>query len=292
MELRQLVYFEAVVRCGGFTRAAEDLRIAQPAISAQVRRLESELGVPLLARTTRRVAPTRAGELFLVRARRVLGELDAARDEAAELAAVVRGHVVVAATGVLGGFDLPATLAAFAARHPGVTLALRTGLVDTLVDGLAAGEVDLVLGPLHPGLPAGVVAVPLARDRLVLVTPPERPGADLAALAGEPFVCLPPGSGLRDVLDGLAARLGVDLPVRFEAPTPGEVRDLVAAGLGVALLAASAVERPGPAVAVHEVVPATAHPPFGLLYREPLSPGARALARRIAADRDQGVAGR
>ncbi|MDL5156782.1 LysR family transcriptional regulator [Actinomycetospora termitidis] len=281
MELRQLAYFEAVARCGGFTRAAEDLLVAQPAISAQVRRLESELGVALLARTTRRVALTEAGELFLTRARRVLAELAAARAEAEQVAHVVRGSVAVGATGVLGGFDLPGTLAVFARGHPGVSLSLRTGLVDALVDDLAAGALDLVLGPIHPDPPSGIVATPLAEDRLVLVTPPGRTGGDLVGFAGEPFVCLPADSGLRHVLDGLAARLGVELPVRFEASTPSGVRELVGAGLGVALLAASAVDGAGAPVEVHEVVPATAHPPFGLLHRESLSPAAAALAERI-----------
>lgn len=277
MELRQLTYFEAVVRCGGFTRAAGDLRVAQTAISAQVRRLESELGVTLLTRTTRRVRLTEAGELFLDRARRVLAELAAARDEAAQVADVVRGSVAVGTTGVLGGLDLPAVLAGFAARHPGVSLSLRTGLVDALAGDLAAGELDLVLGPVHPDPPSGVLVTPLSDDRLVLVTPPGRAGGDLTTFAGEPFVCLPVGSGLRELLDGLAARLGVDLPVRFEASAPDGVRDLVAAGLGVALMAASVVERPGPAVGVHEVVPPTSHPPFGVLHRSSMSPAARAL---------------
>src|SRR6266700_6181921 len=98
MELRQLVYFEAVARHGGFSRAAEQLRIAQPAVSAQVRRLEAELGTPLLERTTRRVALTYAGELFLTRTRAVLGQLEAARGELDELASVMRGRLRIGAT--------------------------------------------------------------------------------------------------------------------------------------------------------------------------------------------------
>ena len=76
MELRQLVYFDAVVREGGFGRAAAILHVAQPAVSVQIRKLETELGTTLLARSTRHVALTHAGELFLARARRVLAELD------------------------------------------------------------------------------------------------------------------------------------------------------------------------------------------------------------------------
>jgi LysR family transcriptional regulator, transcription activator of glutamate synthase operon len=290
VELRQLTYFEAVVRCGGFTRAAEDLHIAQPAISAQVRRLETELGVPLLARTSRRVALTEAGELFLARVRRVHGELAAARDELDDVGAVQRGRVVLGATGVLGGFDLPGALAGFAQRYPGVTLSLRSGLVGPLLDELADGAVDLVLGPVHTDLPATVVARPLVGDRLVLLAAPGHlPRGEpigIADVADEPFVCLPEGSGLRDLLDlldRLAADADLTSPVRFEAATPAGVRALVAAGLGVALLAASAAECPGPPVDIHEVSPPTPHPPFGILRpagRSP-SPAAEALFRHV-----------
>src|SRR6516164_4906122 len=110
MELRQLVYFDAVVRYGGFSRAADRLHVAQPAVSAQIRRLETELGTTLLQRTTRRVALTHAGELFLARTRQVLTQLDAARDDLAELSAVRRGRVRIGATQVLGSLDLSASM--------------------------------------------------------------------------------------------------------------------------------------------------------------------------------------
>src|SRR6266536_1032386 len=107
MELRQLVYFEAVARLGGFSRAAEQLHIAQPAISAQIRRLERELGAALFERTTRRVGLTHAGTLLLAHARAVLAELDAARSEFDELAAVLRGQLRFGVTQILGSLDLP-----------------------------------------------------------------------------------------------------------------------------------------------------------------------------------------
>src|SRR5579863_6820635 len=101
MELRQLAYFDAVVRYGSFTKAAQRLHIAQPAVSAQIRRLEAELGTALLERTTRRVALTYAGELFLARAHQVLTQLDGARADMAELSAVLRGRVRVGASQVV-----------------------------------------------------------------------------------------------------------------------------------------------------------------------------------------------
>jgi LysR family transcriptional regulator, transcription activator of glutamate synthase operon len=287
VELRQLVYFEAVVRCGGFTPAARDLHVAQPAVSAQVRRLETELGARLLARTSRRVALTEAGEVFLGRVRRVLDELDAARRDVGDLAAVLRGHVTLGATAVLGGIDLPALLAGFAGSHPGVTVSLRTGLVGPLVDGLGPGGIDLVLGPVHDDLPSSVLADPLVGDRIVLITPPGRlPGGDpvaLRAVRDEPFVCLPPDGGLHGLLLATAAAAGFEARVRFEATTPQDMRALVAAGLGVALIATSVLDRPGPPVDVRELVDPPPHPPFGILRHAgtPLAPAAGALRDHV-----------
>src|SRR5215472_1109728 len=281
MELRQLVYFEAVARHGGFSRAAEQLRIAQPAVSAQIRRLESELGTALLQRTTRRVALTHAGELFLARTRAVLDELDAARADLDELAAVRRGHLCIGATLVLASIDLPRSLARFHRRYPGVTLALRTGLIAHLLDDLDSGTVDVVVGPLHDDLPAGFLAEPLAPENLVLITAPDRrlpPAATLAAVRDEPFVCLPAGSGLHALLVAAAAAEGFTPRIPFETHSPGSIRELVSAGLCVALLAESAAYAAGPAVQVHSLDPPLAHPPSGVIQvrgRVP-SPAARA----------------
>jgi LysR family transcriptional activator of glutamate synthase operon len=294
MELRQLAYFEAVVRYGGFSRAAEQLRIAQPAVSAQVRRLEAELGTLLLERTTRRVALTDAGELFLARARAVLGLLDEARADLADLAAVRRGHVRIGATLVLGSLDLPWELARFRRRYPGVTLALRAGLIADLLGELGSGAIDIVLGPLHPELLDGFLAQPLVEERIVLVTPagrpapgpalapvPDTPGmpgtpgarAALADFAGEPFVCLPAGSGLHAILVAAAAAAGFTPRIELETHSPASIRELVAAGLGVALMAESSARAIGPEVQVHRLQPAPPHPPIGLVLLPGRTPG-------------------
>src|SRR5260370_485040 len=235
MELRQLIYFEAVARFGGFSRAAEQLRIAQPAVSAQIRRLETELGTVLLQRTTRRVALTHAGELFLARARTVLDQLDGARADLDDLAAVLRGHLRIGATLVLASIDLPRSLARFHRRYPGVTLALRTGLIAELLAELDSGTVDVVLGPMHDDLPASFAAEPLAAENLVLVTPPGRrlaSAATLAAVRDEPFVCLPASSGLHALLVAAAAAAGFTPRIPFENYSPGSVPEPVSAGVG------------------------------------------------------------
>jgi LysR family transcriptional activator of glutamate synthase operon len=271
VELRQLVYFEAVVRHGGFTRAAEQLHVAQPAVSAQIKRLEAELGTPLIRRTTRRSSLTHAGELFLVRTRAVLAQLDAARADLDGLAAVLHGRVRIGATQVLGSLDLPATMAAFRNRYPGVALALHAGLLDELLHDLDAADIDLVVGPLHEDLPKRYRALPLVTESLVLITPPGHrlsatpPPGSLAAARDEEFISLPAGSGLRSILLSAAAAEGFVPRIEFETSSPMSIRELVAAGLGVALIAASAVRGPGPAVQVCPLLRAPRHPAIGVI---------------------------
>ncbi|WP_037065305.1 LysR family transcriptional regulator [Pseudonocardia acaciae] len=293
MELRQLAYFDAVVRHGGFTRAAEQLRVAQPAVSAQVRRLESELGVELLARTTRRVRLTRAGELVLARARRALAELDGARSDLAELAGVLRGRVRIGAIQAIGPFDLPAALAAFHARYPEVDMELRTARLRGLVAALDADEIDLAIGPLNDSLPARVASRPLFDDELVLITAPDHPLAGssavaLSAVRDEPFACLPADSGLRAILDRACAAAGFAPRVRYESTGVQQLRKLVSHGLGVALLARSIAESPGRPVCAHPILPAPIQRPVGLLRLRdrPLGPAAQHCHAFLAARAD------
>jgi DNA-binding transcriptional LysR family regulator len=289
VELRQLVYFEAVARCGGFTRAGEELRIAQPAISAQVKALEAELGTALLRRTTRQVALTPAGELFLARTRTVLAELDLARAELDELGEVLRGRVRIGATPVLGAIDLPGEMAAFHRAHPKVALSLRIGLVAELRDPLDADELDLVLAPADSGLEDYVLCT-LAEERLVLITArgcdggPDHAVEDLAEVREEPFVCLPGGSGLQSMLKAAASTAGFTPQIAFEASNPTAVRELVSAGLGVALLAESAARAPGPPVDVHRLAQVPDHPPICALRPagRPPTPVVRAFVAQIS----------
>lgn len=288
MELRQLVYFEAVVRHGGFTRAAEALRVAQPAVSAQIAKLERELGLPLLHRTTRRVRLTDAGELVLGRVRRILAEIDGVRDDTTEHAGAYGGRVRIGAIQALDPFDLAGALAAFRRARPGVTLELRTGRTAELAVALDRAEIDLALAPLVHGLPDRISATELFDDELVLITAPGHPTAGRDALvvsdlAADPFVCLSSSSGLRRLLDGAAERAGTVVSVCFECSGPHQVRDLVAHGLGVALIARSVADGPGPAVVAHPVSPEPIRRPVGLLWNRdhPPSPAVGACRRHL-----------
>ncbi len=283
MELRQLVYLDAVIRYGGFTRAAEQLRIAQPAISAQIKNLERELGIDVLHRTTRTVRLTTAGAEFLQHARLALAHVEEARAVAQAHREVQLGHLRLGTTPVTGGVDVIAALSVFRARHPGVTVALDSGLADPLLDRLRDGALDLVVAPAHHTDPADLDARLLVRESLVLITPPTdtRKISSLRHVLGDSFVCLPRTSGLRRLLDQAFARYAAHPNVDFETPDPSGILDIVAAGLGSALVAASVAARSREPIQVHRLPDLPEHPPIYIFTRRQ---GVTAIARAFIHD--------
>ena len=274
MELRYLRSFEAIVRCGGFTRAATDLHLAQPVVSAHIKRLELELGVTLLHRA-RPVSLSAAGESFLPYVRRALASLDEGERAVRAFRSVSVGHVRVAATSLLGGFDLVSTIGRFRLRYPGVTLSLRTGLIADLLEELHRGRVDVVVGPVvEQREQEGTRRTEIADERLVLISPlsTARRVRSLADVADEPFVCLSSDSGLRRLLNTAFSAVDAVPRVEFETHSPASIREMVAAGLGCALIAQSAVEKEGPDVQVYDIPGLPPHPPIAAISASDAAP--------------------
>jgi DNA-binding transcriptional LysR family regulator len=248
MELRQLEYLAAVVDEGGFTRAAERLHVAQPGISAQIRRLEAELGQELLDRSGRRVRATTAGEAVLPRARQALAAVRGVRQAVDEVAGLLRGSVAVGTITSYGELPVPELLADFHARHPHVAIALRADTSDRLLDDVREGRLDLALAATSGDAPPGVAVQTVLDSELVAAVAPGDPLAgrrtiSVAALAERELVCLPHGTGVRQALE--LATHGTARVV-YEAGDPRVVADLAERGLGVAILPRSLAEsRPG-----------------------------------------------
>jgi len=157
-------------------------------------------------------------------------------------------------------------------------------LISDLLALLDAGEVDLVVGPVQDDLPSRFAARHLVDEQVVLALPPGRAAVrQLGEVAGEPFVCLPAGSGLRAILDRAGEAAGFTPRVQFETHSAASIRELVAAGLAVALLARSAAVCAGPAVTVVRLEPAPPHPAIGLIHHRdrPLSAAARACRQEL-----------
>jgi DNA-binding transcriptional LysR family regulator len=249
MELRQLAYFVAVVDAAHFTRAAERLRIAQPAVSQQIRRLEAELGERLLHRDRRTVALTSAGEALLPYARAALAQVEHGRQAVAALRGLVTGQLRVGLVMPLPDRRAVRAIGAFGRKYPGIELTLVEDETDALLDGLAAGDLDTAFLGLGPGQkpPAGLQAIVVAREPAVLAVHPQHPLAvrrsvRLSALRDEPIVTLTRASRLRTVLETECRQAGFAPRIAAETSDLNVMVQLVAEGIGVALLPRSGGE--------------------------------------------------
>jgi DNA-binding transcriptional LysR family regulator len=290
MELRQLRYFVAVVDEAHFTRAAERLRIAQPAISQQIRRLEAELGEPLLHRDRRTVRLTAAGEALLPHARAALTQAEHGRQAVAALRGLVNGHLHIGLVMPLPDRQVIRAIGTFGRRYPGIDLTLAEDETDALLDGLAAGDLQAAFIGLGPGQhpPPGLEAVVVAREPAVLAVHPTHPLAKrrsvrLSVLRDEPVVTLTRAGRLRTVLETLCHEAGFEPRIVAETSDLNVVVRLVAEGIGVALM-----PRSGSAGAT-DVVAIPFHPTIERRVILVWHPGAAAPAARafIAVVREQ-----
>jgi DNA-binding transcriptional LysR family regulator len=245
MELRQLHYFVAIAEEGQFTRAAARVSVAQPAVSAQIRRLERELGERLFVRDRHGARLTDAGEAFLPHARAALAAAARGRDTIASLQGKLRGRLTV---GVAGPVDdrLAGALGEFHRAHPAIEIALRNQQNEPLLAGVANAEFDAaIVGAGAHALPPGVAARVVATEPLVLAVAREQPFAGrktiaVADLRDVPMITLVRGSGLRAVLEQACRAAGFSPRITAETGELASLVGLVAAGLGVALLPRSA----------------------------------------------------
>ena len=286
MELRQLRYAEAVARHRHFTRAAEELHVAQSALSHQIRRLEAELGTELFERTSRTVVPTEAGEAVATRARRILAEVGGVREQVDELQGLVRGRVSVGALLPAGDLDVPRLLASFIEAYPGIEVALREGTAGDMLGYLVEDEVDAAFSLLFGELPAGLASERLSQEEVVVAFPPGRAPkprrVTVGDLASGPVITPRSGSAIKRALDDQFARAGESLRTSLESGDPFLLRCLVSVGFGTAVLPRSLSEREGPPVEVRGLRPAV-RLPVALLWRERRhhSPAAKAFIEYV-----------
>jgi DNA-binding transcriptional LysR family regulator len=255
MELRQLQHFIAVAEEGHFTRAAGRVNIVQSALSASIRALEGELGAQLFVRSTRQVRLTVAGGVLLDKARLILEAVGAARAAVVEVQNLESGKLSVGTMQSLPPFlDLPALLARFHAQHPKIEIRLTQGSADHMLDCLREGRLDLAFFPL--GEDAGdVVTRLIACEEMVLACGPGhalagRTDVQPAELARVPFVDFERGWGTRRQVDQIFAQANIQRRIAFEVNELGTLLDLVAQGLGVALVPEAIARGHHPAVGI------------------------------------------
>jgi LysR family transcriptional activator of glutamate synthase operon len=272
MELRQLIYAEAVARHRHFTRAAEELHVAQSALSHQIRRLEGELGAELFERTSRRVVPTEAGEAVAARARRVLAEIDGVRGEVDELRGLVRGRLSIGALLPAGGIEVTRVLARFTQEYPGIEVGLREGTASDMLGLLEGDDLDIAFSLVAGDLAETCEGLRLSEEEEeVVVAYPPGAAPEVASVAGGDLAEIPlatprSGSAIKRAVDVLFERAGKRMRVSLESGDFYLIRCLVSDGFGSALLPASITRREGPPVEVRPLRPAIRLPVF-LLWR-------------------------
>ncbi|MGH2525055.1 MAG: LysR family transcriptional regulator, partial [Anaerolineales bacterium] len=219
MKIRHLTYFLAVAEHLNFSRAAEELHVAQPAISQQIRALEKELGVQLFDRAGRRVALTEAGRALLPHARQVLAAVEAAQNEVRERSSLARGTASLGAPPTVSTHLLPAQLTRFKQRYPGLEVTLREAGTETLLRLVEDSKLDLAI--VADVLPPVVESAPFLEEAYMLAVSAQHPlsrrkTVALAELASEAFILFPEGYKLREVTLTACRRAGFEPKVALD----------------------------------------------------------------------------
>jgi len=273
MELRHLRSLVAVARHESFTKAGEDLHLAQSAISQHVRRLEEELGVEVFRRSSRSVDLTAEGRLVLAYAKRVLDEVEGLHTELEEMTGRLRGELRIGGMYPTGLYDLAAVLADFRAEHPGVSIHMLEGTQDELLGMLRVDELDCVFTAVDPDAIGNEFAATLLwEDEFVVALPvdhplTERPHVTLEELAREDLIAYRENSAIRRRLERKMGERGLEPRNAFVTTEIGAVRTLASKGLGVAVMPRSVAEEDGPAIVWRPLGPEALTWPVALIWR-------------------------
>lgn len=287
----RLALLRALAAEGNVTRAAERMGVPQPTVSRWLAALAGDLGAPVVVRDGRGIRLSRAGEYLAGAADRALSALEGGCRQAIEEADPDRGQVVLAFLHTMGESRVPGLLRAFRVEHPRIRFTLLQGAQEDVLGRVRSGRADLALTSPRP---AGreFSCASLDEQPLVATVPAghrlaARPRVGLAQLAGEPFIGLKQGYGLRQITDELCRAAGFTPELAFEGEEVDTVRGLVAAGLGVAILPAAEQSLPPGVAEVPLRVPASREIVLVWAAGRPLPPAARAF-RAFAIARHSG----
>jgi len=237
--------FESVVRHESFSRAAEELRVSQPYISAQIAGLETKLGIELFRRVGRRAYVTEAGRLLRSHAVRILNELADAERALVEVRGVVAGPISIAATSTPASYLIPRCLEKFLADHPHVSVSLKIFGSPDVELAVTEGRCDLGVMVSQP-VGTGFIVDDLGTDQLVVVVGSKHPFAGKAEisvdeLVEQPFISREPTSGTRRFIEARLREIGRKLRYGPELNSNEAIKALVACNIGISILSEQAV---------------------------------------------------
>ncbi len=236
MDVRQLRYFLSIVEAGSISRAAAQLRVAQPALSQHVANLETELGTRLLLRSQRGVQPTECGQRLVEHARLILGQVGGAIEDIRSYGRAPTGEVTLGLSAGMAALIAAPLLTTVRARYPGIVLRIVDGLSGTLLEWAQKGRVDLSL-TFDVDERAGVAITPILREAIELVTvggaaSPVAP----RELARQRLILPSRPHRLRLLVERYGRSVGVELKIDYEIDAMAAILSLVKSRLGCSLL--------------------------------------------------------
>ncbi|MDZ7584815.1 MAG: LysR family transcriptional regulator [Thiobacillus sp.] len=245
LTLRQFRVFDAVARHLSFSRAAEELHLSQPAVSMQVRGIETILGMRLTEQLGKKIFLTEAGREVLHASQAITARLDDLQANLAQLRSIDSGQLNLAATSTV---NVIATdiLARFRGRHPGVSVHLDVSNRAAVLDQLVGNRIDLaIMGQVPDGL--GLDAIRFMDNPLVVIAPPDHPlvgqkNISMASLATESFLVREAGSGTRGAMERFFAARGLEIRSSMEMSSNEAIKQAVQAGLGLGILSLQTLE--------------------------------------------------
>jgi len=240
MDLSQLRTLKHVAELGSLSRAADRLRIAQPALSRQIRLLEEELGTPLFERHGRGMVITEAGAKVLVHALRIIAEVEEIRADASDASAHITGRLVLGMPPTIGEIITLPLVRRVRREHPGLDLSVVSAFSGYLLDWQQRGELDLAV-LYDPQTTRSLRTRPLLLESFFLIAPPDSgltPATTLrfAELADWPLVLPGPRHAMREIFQRCAQEAGISLNVPIEVDSLAAMKDLVRGGYGGTLL--------------------------------------------------------
>ncbi len=248
--MRQLQIFEAIVRHGSFTRAAEELFLTQPTVSMQTKKLTDAFGLPLLMQVGRQVRPTEAGEVVYSTIREMFTSLNNLDVALSEIQGLKRGRLRLAVVST-AKYLAPELLGKFNELYPNIELSLKVSNRDRVIERMANHEDDLyIMGQVAHEFDE-VEVHPFAPNPLVVIAPKTHPLAarseiPLAELAEYPFILREPGSGIRDATLRVFDAAGIEPKIKMELGSNEAIKHAVLAGLGLSVLSLHSMTLEGP----------------------------------------------
>ena len=245
LNLHLLRLFAAVAQHGSFSRAATALHLSQPAVSKGIREFEGQVGTALLTRGVGGVRPTEAGQRLLARAQTLFAVERVAEEELESFRGLQRGTLAIGASTTIATYLLPPLLGKFSRQHPAIELRLTSANTRHIAEALLAHELDIALveGPTHE---FNLITRPWRSEEMALIAAPGHrllqlgPEVMLKALESEIFLMREPGSGTREVVAAALASRGIQPHRVMEIGSTEAIKQMVAAGFGVAIVSAAA----------------------------------------------------